>query len=161
MPDNSSVFEKEKKDAIKKAINILLGNDKSEKELRDRLIKAGFSDEATDASVEYCKGFGYVNDRRITESFILSQCSKRSRREIEMKLVLKGIDRDLIEEVYCSIEDDESVSLYNAQLEAARKIFKRKVDSGLDPGSYNDLIKIKAALYNKGFSENIIHELTE
>lgn len=161
MDDINESKEKEKKDAIRKAMNVLLSNDKSEKELRDRLSKAGFSDEAIDSAIDYCKGFGYVDDRRIAENFILSQSSKKSRREIEMKLFSKGIDRDLIDEVFASIEDDESADLYATQLEAAKKIFKKKIGQGLDPESFNDAMKIKAALYNKGFSEEIIRELMD
>lgn len=148
-----------KKEAIKKAMNILLSNDKSEQELRDRLTKAEFPEDCVEAAIEYCKSFGYIDDRRIVESYILSQSSKRSRREIEMKLQSKGIDRNMIEDVYYSLEDDETTNLDGAELEAAKKVYRKKLDQGLDPEVFNDAMKIKAALYNKGFSERVINQL--
>ena len=50
--------------AKKRAMLILQHNDRTEWELSDKLLKAGFSEQAVEAAVEYVRSFHYVDDRR-------------------------------------------------------------------------------------------------
>ena len=67
-------------------MSLLQSMDRTESELRDRLLRQDFPEETVDQAVRYVKSFGYVDDRRYAESFILSRKGRKSRREIYAEL---------------------------------------------------------------------------
>ena len=79
------------KRAKRKAMSLLQSMDRTESELRDRLLRQDFPEETVDQAVRYVKSFGYVDDRRYAESFILSRKGRKSRREIYAELSGKKI----------------------------------------------------------------------
>ena len=60
--------ESREKEAIRKAMRLLVSRDRSEQELRDRLAREGYDPESAEAAIEYVKSYGYVNDRRYAEN---------------------------------------------------------------------------------------------
>ena len=51
-----------------------------------------------EAAISYVKSFGYINDYEYARSFIESRKERKSRREIYMQLVGKGVSRELIDD---------------------------------------------------------------
>lgn len=88
----------EGKRAAKKAMEWIAYKDRTKKELEDRLYRAGFSESASSQAMEYVMSFGYINDQRYVENYLMFQTGKRSKKEICFKLQQKGIDKELIEE---------------------------------------------------------------
>ena len=84
----------EEKKAAQKALALLAFQDRTEKELFGRLCRAGFSEEASQAAVRYVKSFGYINDRRYIENYIMFQQGKRSRKEIITSLPGRACPRN-------------------------------------------------------------------
>ena len=66
-----------------------------------------------DQAVRYVKSFGYVDDRRYAESFILSRKGRKSRREIYAELSGKKIDGEIVDEMMerCYEESDSGEAL--------------------------------------------------
>lgn len=95
-------------DAIRKAMNLLLYKDRSEKELRDRLAKEEFEPEQIRDAIEYVRSFGYLNDRRYAENYVASFAGKKSRRIIRAELEQKGVDEVLIDRALEEIPEDET-----------------------------------------------------
>ena len=95
-------------EAIRKAMNLLLYRSRSERELRDRLLQAEFSEEATETAIAYVKSFGYVNDARFAEQYCISESGRKSRACLRMELQKKGIADDLISCALDALETDES-----------------------------------------------------
>ena len=51
-------------EARKAALRILERADRTEKELREKLLGKGFSEEETEDAVGYARSFGYIDDAR-------------------------------------------------------------------------------------------------
>ena len=103
-PDGEKSGEKE---AIRKAMRLLISRDRSERELRERLHREGFSEEAADAALEYVKSFGYVNDGRYAENYVMSAGGKKSRAALRSFLLEKGIEESLIGAALSEVPEDE------------------------------------------------------
>ena len=73
--------------------------DRTKKELEDKLYRAGFSEKASKQAMDYVMSFGYIDDRRYVENYLMFQTGKRSKKEIYFKLQQKGISQELIEEI--------------------------------------------------------------
>ena len=83
--DKAAKEPEEVRKAKEKAMRLLLQQDRTEKELRDRLYRAGFSETASEAAMQYVSGFGYLDDRRYAENYISFHKGRRSRKEISFK----------------------------------------------------------------------------
>ena len=133
------------KRAKRKAMSLLQSMDRTESELRERLLRQDFPEETVDQAVRYVKSFGYVDDRRYVESFILSRKGRKSRREIYAELSGKKIDGEIVDEMMerCYEESDSG--------EALRHLLRKK---HYDPSraSVEEKQKLYAYLARKGFS---------
>ena len=67
------------KEAVRRAMRLLMSRDRSERELLERLGREGFGPEETGTALEYVKSYGYVNDRRYAENYVMSAGGKKSR----------------------------------------------------------------------------------
>lgn len=130
--------------AKKKALDLLTDMDRTEKQLYDKLKKAGFSEEITAGAMAYVKGFGYLNDRRYAEKYIEIYSRKRSRRRILMDLKEKGVPSDIIDQVL-----DELGSWDERPL--MRTLAEKKLRS-LPEGDAGNYRKVAAFLGRQGFS---------
>lgn len=82
------------------------------KELEDKLYRAGFSEKASKQAMDYVMSFGYIDDRRYVENYLMFQTGKRSKKEIYFKLQQKGISQELIEEIVFNqggIDEQEAI----------------------------------------------------
>ncbi len=100
--------EKGSKAAVRKAMQLLLARERSEEELRGRLTQAGFEPEETEEALNYVKSYGYVNDRRYAENYVISAASKKSRRMIRSYLEEKGLAEEEIERALADLPEDET-----------------------------------------------------
>ena len=92
------------------AMQILEFKTRTEQELRQKLKSKDFSEEQIEDAVEYVKGFGYINDRRYAETYILNRQQEKSRTKIIQELMQKGIDHSVAEEAWeeaCGSERSE------------------------------------------------------
>nr|MBP3599266.1 regulatory protein RecX [Eubacterium sp.] len=150
-PSSSYGFsDEEGKRATEKAMSLLAYKDRTRKELEERLYRAGFSEKASEEAVSYAEHYGYINDRRYVETYIMFQQGKRSRKEITYKLVEKGIARDLIREVF--LEAD-----YEGEEEAVERLLPKKLKGrSVSELSYEERQKVMAYFRRKGFDLNCV-----
>lgn len=135
-------FEEAKERAVKYLVLAL----RTEKEVKDKLKKINVDDEIIDEVCQYLKGLGYINDVYYTEAY-LRQCEsipKYSKYEIRMKLIQKGVDRDLVSEKIANNLNP------NYEAKIVEKLMNGKLKN-MEP------LKQKAYLYRRGFklSDNI------
>jgi len=95
-----------------KAMHLLLSRQRTEKELREKLLERGFSSDETDAAVEYVKSYGYLNDRRYAEVYLHSNQGKKSRALIRRDLQEKGVASEWIDLAFEEGPADESELIY-------------------------------------------------
>ncbi len=136
--------------AKKKAMSLLQHNDRTEWELRDRLKKAEFSDEATDEAIEYVRSFHYIDDERYAMRFAEIYHTSRSIQRIRQDLYKRHVDDAYIEAAIEALECGDDIALQK-EIDKQRK--------GREELSYEESQKIMAKLYRKGFKLNDIRRL--
>lgn len=138
--------------AKKKAMSLLQHMDRTEWELRSKLEKADFSNEAIDEAMEYVRSFHYIDDKRYAIRFAEIYHESRSIRRIQQDLQKKHIADEWITLALEEIEYDDSLALKKAL---------EKVLRGQDTAlSYEDRQKVIAKLYRKGFRvDQIVKQL--
>ncbi len=130
--------------AKKKAMDLLLHKDRTEKELRSRLKRAGFSEAAEDAALAYVCSFGYINDARYARRYVEFYQHRKSKRQLETDLQKRGVADGDIEQAFEEWEGD---------LQALQAALKKRLGSDADISrmSFEEKQKAAAALYRKGF----------
>ena len=97
------------KRAIKRAMHLLEKQDRTERQLYDKLKQNGYPESCIESAIAYVKSYHYIDDFRYASTYIRYHQEKKSRQKLKMELMAKGIGRDLVdaalEEEYVS--DDQ------------------------------------------------------
>ena len=99
--------EEERSVALKKASDYALKTLKTKRQVRDYLIKKGFSEETVWYCVDKLKEYGYIDDAEYSKRFIESTSKTQGKRLIEYKLMSKGVKKEDIEFAYDNAETDD------------------------------------------------------
>lgn len=139
------------KRAIARAMNLLVSKDYSEHELHIKLQDSYYPLECIEQAITYVKSFGYLNDERYAANYIAFKALTKSRKQIELFLSGKGIDKHIIEHE-CDLYYSENEE---AELEQILSVMRKKADR-FDELGYKEKCKLMNYFYNKGFnSDNI------
>ena len=97
------------KRAIKRAMHLLEKQDRTERQLYDKLKQNGYPESCIESAIAYVKSYHYIDDFRYASTYIRYHQEMKSRQKLKMELMAKGIGRDLVdaalEEEYVS--DDQ------------------------------------------------------
>lgn len=109
---SKELIEKIEKDVIvprakKKAMDLLLSRDRTKMELKTKLKEHHFQAHIIEKAIAYVESYGYVNDRRYVENYILCYQEKKSKKQMEFDLSKKGISKSLLKECMEQEEWDE------------------------------------------------------
>lgn len=126
----------------KKAMSLLNHSDRTKWELRDRMERAGFSEEVIEDAIAYVESFHYIDDLRYAKRFAEIYRETRSVARIRQDLAKRHVPEEYIEIALEEIGYDDSAAL-------ARELGKQR-RSGEDC-TYEERQKIAAKLYRKGF----------
>ncbi len=132
----------------KRALHLLEKQDRSEKNLRDKLREGGYSEDVIDIAIDYINEYGYLDDARMAASHIRFYQDSRSRQRIKQDLMNKGISSDVIDRV---LEEEYSA---DEQELIARLLEKKHYDS--ESATYEDKGKMYRFLAGRGFSSDAI-----
>ena len=137
-----------------KAMSLLKYQDRTKKELKERLMRAEFPEFITEGAVAYVESFGYINDDAYIRNFIDSRKDKKSRREIYALLRQKGVDMNRAEEIM-----EEMYEVHSDQ-EAIRELLRKKHwdFACTDP---KEKQKIYGYLVRKGFRYEDIRQVIQ
>ena len=118
--------------------------DRTEAQLREKLLQAGFSPELAEEAIAYVKSFGYIDDSRFVRNYIEYRSSQKSRRQLEQELQFrKGVSPELIQKVYGELEPaDEKMII--------RRFLEKKKFAG-DAAEEKVRRQLLAGLLRKGF----------
>ena len=131
-----------------KAFSLLSYRDRSAYELKDRLIKKGYSEADVIEVIERLKELSYIDDYKFAEKWVKYRIENKPRGKniLKKELIFKGIEEKIINRVLNELID---------------------VDLEVDIGSFlaekwlksheEDMQRLKRYLYYKGFSAEIIH----
>jgi regulatory protein len=141
--------DRENKSATLKAMELLLYKSRTEKELTDKLLEKGYSEDEIKEAVRYVKSYGYLNDEAYVEQYVSLKAKEKGRSLLKMELKQKGVDESLIDEALMEIEDDEEQIIYD--------LIKKRAGEprDLDEKEYRRLFAYCA---RRGFSGSKIHK---
>ena len=136
--------------AKKRAMHLLEKMDRTEADIRSKLIRNGYPNEAIDAAIEYIESYNYLSDERYAYMYVRNYCNSRSRNRIMQDLYRKGIDKNTI--------NDALASEYTVNEEDLIKMYIDKREYDIDNASAKDRDKMFRFLISKGFRiEEIQH----
>ena len=128
-----------------RAMHLLSDMGRTESQLRTKLKQGGYPDEAVEEAIRYVKSFGYINDAEYVRSFIDSRKEKKSKKEIFAALKQKGVDSDIIEQVFEEMDYGEEDS------RQAIEALMRKRNYNPDSADLKEKQKLMGYLMRKGF----------
>ncbi|MBQ3665367.1 MAG: regulatory protein RecX [Lachnospiraceae bacterium] len=128
----------------------LLGrSDKSERELRLKLVQGFYPEQIINTVVSEYLMMGYVDDYRYASNYVKYHLSAKSRDRIILSLIAKGIDKEMIHEIMdgYELENEDFRKQQNKIIE--KEFVKRKYD--FEHENKEMLNKIVTSLCRKGF----------
>ena len=129
--------------AKKRALYILTECDRTEKQLYEKLRKAGYSEEVIAETMKYVRSFGYLNDRKYAVRYIQYYRERKSTVRLRYDLIKKGIPTDVVDAAFEEAgEWDERDQIREA---AEKKMFKMDME---DPKTYG---KVASFLARRGY----------
>ena len=94
------------KRAKKRAMHLLEKMDRTEQQLRKKLLESEYPEDLAEEAIAYVKRFHYVDDARYADSYVRLKGAAKSRGKLLAELQNKGIDRELACRVLSEYEDE-------------------------------------------------------
>lgn len=136
------ITESEKVEALNKAVDYISKRLKTKREVKDYLLKKGYSEEIAWYCVDKLKEYNYINDEEFSKRYIESTSKTQGKRLTQYKLMMKGVKKEDIDLAYENVEIDQKKDAYLI----AVKHFKNK------EATKENLSKTYRYLISKGFS---------
>ena len=116
------------KETKEKALRLLEFRAHSEKELRDKLRRAGAENTDIDSAIEFLTEYRFLNDEKyaIAKAQDLAHLKKFGKKRIASELKMRGIASEYIDEALENIEIDERETLLPLVEKKLRGDFERK-----------------------------------
>lgn len=149
------VDEDEKQKAREDAYRLISYRDRSESELKRRLLDKGHDLKVVEAIIPRIKELGYLDDRRFAEKWVRHKVKHSPKgsyflyKELEEKGVAKKIINEVLKEEYP----------YGLEYENALKLSKKWRNKSRNKDK--ELVKLKVYLKNKGFNYEIISNVVD
>lgn len=83
------------KRARRYALHLLTKRDYTQRELRQKLERAGYPPEVTEDALAYVKSYRYVDDDRYARRYVEQYKESKSRRQLQQELSRRGVPREL------------------------------------------------------------------
>lgn len=137
-------LESEKNTALDKALTHISASRKTEREIRDYLLKKGYLSAVSDYVLGKMRGYGFVDDEAYATEYAEQAVKKKGRRLIEAELKRKGVAEEAI---------DRATEVLQGEEEAAKQI-AQKYMRGKTPDRIN-LQKTFRYLLGKGYDYDV------
>jgi len=151
--DTELLMEASKKSSYKKALNYALNllskSSKTKQELIKKLTEKEYKEDTIAAIIAKITDLGYINDKQYIEDFIRNKADTSqglNKRTLQNKLMLKGVDKDLIQQSL----DNSCIDEYQNAIQVAEKKLRNLKGNEREKKS-----KLYAFLIGKGFDYDI------
>mgnify|MGYP000859509163 CR=1 FL=1 len=134
--------------AKKRALYLLTDMDRTEKELYDKLKKTGYPESVITETMDYVRGFGYLDDRKYAKRYIGTYCDRKSKARLRFDMQKKGLSKEIISEAF------EIAGNYDER-ELIRKLAEKKAKT-LDMADPKNISRVASYLSRQGFSSSDI-----
>ncbi|MHB0976002.1 MAG: regulatory protein RecX [Candidatus Aquicultorales bacterium] len=147
----------EKDRAYDKAVVFLAFRDRSVKEVRDKLERAGFDEDLAESTIARLNEVGLLDDRSFAFEWATSRIAVRGygRRRLQSELLAKGIEREIVETVLSEAcrdvaEEERAYSLAVGRAERLSHLERREA-----------LAKLARWLENRGYDAQVAWKAAE
>ena len=128
-----------------RAMHLLERMDRTEAELYAKLKRDLYPEDIIEIAMRYVKSFGYIGDKGYARRFVESRQGSKSKLEIKMSLLQKGISKEIVSEVLEAYYDGQDESM------AIQRLLDKKRFS-TETATEEEKRKIYGYLMRKGFS---------
>ena len=129
---------------------------KTEKEIREKLISKGFSEETIKRTFEFLREYNFLDDKKFTDMYVKDKSKNQGRNKIRYSLMKKGVTEEIIDEKLKSIDnDDERKIAYTMAKKKYDMLIKRESDQ------YKLSQKLFRFLVGKGYSFNCCNDVVK
>ena len=155
MKGDFRVSSDEHRKARDAALRLLGLCDRSRRELKERLLRKGYSEAAAEDVAAEMESLGYIDDRRYAERFASDAVNRRNAglQMIVSALQKKGVNRDIIDDVLCKVSNDYS------QADTARRALDMRLRKGSVPRDRDEIRRLSDYLRRRGFAYDIIRDV--
>lgn len=131
-----------------RCMNLLKSMDRTEFQLRQKLMQGDYPEDIIDTAIDYVKAYGYVDDASYAARYIESRQGRDSRMQMSRDLMRKGIAKEIIQNAFEKTEPVDEGSLIRRWME------KKHMDP--ETASPEEKQKMYMFLMRKGFSSGEI-----
>ncbi len=145
------------KRAKERAMHILKGADKTERQIREKLERGRYPSLVIDEVIKFLLKYEYINDYDYSVSYIKTYSKSQSERLMREKLLQRGVDRDII---VTAMEDAMKEADYDCQSIIADILRRKKYNN--DTADIKEKNRMVSHLLRKGFMyEDILASMRE
>ena len=134
--------ENERAEALSKAADYISKALKTKKQVKDYLVRKGYSEEVAWYCIDKLKEYNYIDDQEYSRRYIESVSKNQGKKLMAYKLMAKGVKKEDIESAYNETEID---SKQNAKNVAVKYLRNKTIDK-------ETLAKTYRYLISRGFS---------
>lgn len=95
------------KRAKKRVMYLLQKQDRTEKQLRDKLRENGYSEDIIEEAIDYVMSYHYVDDERYAANYVHFNQERKSKTQLKVDLMQRGVSTEQIEQ---ALEEELTVT---------------------------------------------------
>lgn len=154
---SQEVIEKIKSEILTKraklrAMHLLNRMDRTEEQLRTKLKQDLYPEDIVEEAIQYVKSFGYIGDTDYAKRFVESRQNSKSKLEIKMALLQKGISKEIVQSVLEEYYDGQD------EVAAIQKLVEKRRYSK-ETATAEETKKMYGYLLRKGFRHEDIRQV--
>lgn len=135
-----------------RAMNLLTKRPYTEAGLRRKLSDGMYPESCIDAAIAYVKSYGYIDDAAYARDFIASRADALSQKQIEIKLLQRGIAKDIVHQACDELLGGHQEEL---ELEQIQSLFQRRYH-GIVPAQEKERAKMMQFFLRRGYTPYMV-----
>lgn len=139
------------KRAKKRAMHLLERQDRTEKQLRDKLKQGEYKEEVIDEAIAYVKSFHYIDDERYARNYIRYRQETKTKQQLKIALMKKGIEQEIISYAM----EDEYVA---DEIKLAKHLLAKK-QFDKEEATDKERNRMMNMLVRRGYSYEVVRDL--
>lgn len=145
---NEIILDSDKQIALNRTAKYIASKLKTVKEVKDYLIKKEYSKPVIDYCINKLLEYKYLDDEAYVTAYVNTYKNKYGVLKLKNNLIMKGIDKNYLEEYFKTFESD-----FDNLLSIANKYLKNK------EVNYENLTKLYRYLASRGYSYDEINSV--
>ena len=138
------------------AIRIIERFYKSEKEIKDKLLKKEFDNNTVNRTLSFLKEYNLINDEKLVSMYVKDRLRNQGEKKIKYSLMQKGISEELIYRELNKVNNDDLEDIaYNLALKKYEVLSKRENDK------YKLYQKLTRYLMGRGYGYDLVSRVVK